>query len=202
MNLASVLLYPFALLLPAVGLGGGARAKHEDRPETPAATAAPAEQGYVWPEELPDSPSAWRFAAEAFEHVEPDSAWQVRIEQRMTIRISPRAQMPAPPEMLMGMLGREDDRPRYSERKIGKCLPMSGIAGVQPDGQSRLLLFMRDRRVVGADLERGCRAGAFYSGFLLSRTSDGQLCIDRDELLSRSGTTCKLSRIRQLVVAR
>lgn len=202
MNLASVLLYPFALLLSAVGLGGGGRAKHEDRPETPAATAAPAEQGYVWPEELPDSPSAWRFAAEAFEHVEPDSAWQVRIEQRMTIRISPRAQMPAPPEMLMGMPGREDDRPRYSERKIGKCLPMSGIAGVQPDGQSRLLLFMRDRRVVGADLERGCRAGAFYSGFLLSRTSDGQLCIDRDELLSRSGTTCKLSRIRQLVVAR
>ncbi|PZQ54078.1 MAG: hypothetical protein DI555_13445 [Novosphingobium pentaromativorans] len=199
MNLASVLLYPFALLLPAVGLGGsgdGGRSKHEE-PREP--VAVPGVQGYAWPDDFPDSPSAWPFAAEAFEQVEPDSAWQVRIEQRMTIRISPRAQMPAPPDMLMGMPGRGDDAPRYSERKIGKCLPMSGIAGVQPDGQSRLLLFMRDRRVVGADLERGCRAGAFYSGFLLSRTSDGQLCVDRDELLSRSGTTCKLTRIRQLV---
>ncbi|MBO9726012.1 MAG: hypothetical protein J7530_16680 [Novosphingobium sp.] len=199
MNLASVLLYPFALLLPAVGLGG-ARTKHDDRREVTAAPAVPEQQGYVWPEELPDSPSALPFAVDAFTHVEPDSAWQVRIEQRMTIRITPRAQMPSPPDMLMGMPGR-GDAPRYSERKIGKCLPMSGIAGVQPDGQSRLLLFMRDRRVVGADLERGCRAGAFYSGFLLSRTSDGQLCVDRDELLSRSGTTCKLTRIRQLVVA-
>jgi hypothetical protein len=201
MNLASVLLYPFTLLLPAVCLGDGARTKQQDRAEAQVASPAVEVQGYAWPDEVPASPSAWPFAAQAFEHVEPDAAWQVRIEQRMTIRISPRAQMPAPPDMLIGMPGGGGERPRYSERKIGKCLPMSGIAGVQPDGPARLLLFMRDRRVVGAELERGCRAGAFYSGFLLSRTADGQLCIDRDELLSRSGTSCKLTRIRQLVAA-
>lgn len=214
MNLASVLLYPFALLLPAVGLGHGGghgggqggRDKREDRQEPVVAPISvpgmSRGQGYAWPDyaSLPSSGN-WRFAADAFAHVEPESSWQVRIEQRMTIRVSPRAQMPSRPDMLMGMPGRGDERPRYSERKIGKCLPMAGIAGVQPDGQSRLLLFMRDRRIVGAELERGCRAGAFYSGFLLSRTADGQLCIDRDELLSRSGTSCKLAKIRQLVAA-
>ncbi|KPH60452.1 hypothetical protein ACLIMP_08020 [Novosphingobium aerophilum] len=199
MNLASVLLYPFALLLPVVGATEAGRTARSERAETGTVSVEPEAGSYAWPDELPDSPGGWPFSASAFDHVEPGDAWQVRIEQRMTIRVTPRAQMPSPPDMFVGMPGRDDDGPRFSERKIGKCLPMSGIAGVQPDGQSRLLLFMRDRRVIGAELERGCRAGAFYSGFLLSRTSDGQLCVDRDELLSRSGTTCKLTRIRQLV---
>ena len=42
----------------------------------------------------------------------------------------------------------------YIERKIGKCLPISGIAGVQAEGRDRLLLFMRDRRIVSAALRK------------------------------------------------
>jgi hypothetical protein len=87
------------------------------------------------------------------------------------------------------------------ERNIGRCVPVSSISGVQPDSGGRLILFLRDRRMVSAVLERACRARDFYSGFYIERTTDGRLCVDRDTLLSRSGANCKLTRIRQLVDA-
>lgn len=129
---------------------------------------------------------------------EPESAWQVHIEQRVIIRVAPRATTPKPRDMFVATPQRTA-APRFSERKIGKCLPVSGIAGVEPNGQNSLLLFMRDRRLINAELDRSCRSRAFYSGFYLSRSSDGMVCVDRDTLLSRSGSACKLSRIRQLV---
>ena len=127
----------------------------------------------------------------------PDSARQVRIERRMTIRITPR-NAPVRPDMFAELPDREIE-PRYIERRIGKCLPVAGIAGVQANGGKNIILFMRDRRIVSADLERACHARDFYSGFYLSPSSDGRLCVDRDALQSRSGANCKLERIRQLV---
>lgn len=202
MNLASVLLYPIMLLFPAAG--GHDRDKSDSRAVE---AAQPDSPGYVMPEG--EGPGGWSadwsdsagnrpIAIFAFPRPDSDDAWQIRIEQRMTIRISPRA--PLPPDFA-GPESRPENvpGPRYSERKIGKCLPIAGIAGVQPDGQRNLLLFMRDRRIISAELERACRAGSFYSGFLLSRSEDGQLCVDRDTLLSRSGSNCKLTRLRQLV---
>ena len=82
---------------------------------------------------------------------------------------------------------------------MGKCLSVSAISGVQPNGGNRLLLFMRDERIVSAELERACRARDFYSGFYLSQNNDGKLCVGRDQLQSRSGVNCKLSSLRRLV---
>ncbi len=124
---------------------------------------------------------------------------QVRIEQRVTIRITPRPG-PARPSMLMDLPTRPLPA-RLTEREIGRCLPIAGIAGVQATADNRLILYMRDRRVVSAALERSCRARDYYSGFYVERNSDGQICVSRDSLLSRSGANCKLSRIRQLVAA-
>jgi hypothetical protein len=87
----------------------------------------------------------------------------------------------------------------FAERRMGKCIPIGNIAGVQPNGGNDLILYLRDRRMVRAQLERECRARDFYSGFYLSRSSDGRLCVDRDVLQSRSGANCKLSELRQLV---
>lgn len=121
---------------------------------------------------------------------------QVRIEQRLTIRIAPR--VPIMPDML-------DELPtnglaaRVIERKMGRCLPISGIAGVQASGDNKLLLFMRDRRIVSATLEKACRARDFYSGFYVARNSDGMLCVERDELQSRSGSNCLLKGMKQLI---
>lgn len=128
----------------------------------------------------------------------PPNAQQVRIEERMIIRITPRSSPMRPPDALMDMRASEAG-PQFRERKIGKCVPISSISGVRPNGSKGLILFMRDHRIIGAELERSCRARDFYSGFYLAGNTDGRLCVDRDTLLSRSGVNCKLTRIRQLI---
>lgn len=127
----------------------------------------------------------------------PPAQNQVRIEQRITIRIAPRAGPPPPP--FRPFMMDQPDRPRISERHAGKCLPIAGIAGVQVGRDNRLMLSLRDRRIISLGLEKGCRAQDFYSGFYVERSSDGQLCVDRDRLQSRSGANCALTRLRQLV---
>ena len=82
---------------------------------------------------------------------------------------------------------------------MGKCVPVNGIAGVQISGDNRLIFYMRDQRVVGASLERACSARDYYSGFYVQRTGDGQICVNRDTLQSRSGASCKVSKMKQLV---
>lgn len=181
MNLAAVLLAPLMLLVSAVG----------GRDEQ--ADSAPRQEEAATPQS--DAPD-WSTAM--LPSIEPGSAWQVHIEQRMTIRVAPRATMPMPRDMFAA-LPRETVGPHFFERKIGKCLPIAGIAGVEPNGPNTLILFMRDRRMINAQLDRSCLARSFYSGFYLSRSTDGNVCVDRDTLLSRSGATCKLTRIRQLV---
>lgn len=139
-------------------------------------------------------PSPFLIAAESFR---VEDAQQVRVERRVTIRVIPRP-APAPPSMLMDLPNREVG-PRFVERKMGKCLPVSGIAGVQVDPRNRLILFMRDRRIISAELERACRARDYYSGFYLEASRDGRMCVDRDSLHSRNGANCRLARIRQLI---
>lgn len=192
MNLAAALLAPFMLLATAI-TGDDEAAQDQGRaPGTVGEEPARAFPEQVVPEDAPQWPLG------VIRSFEPDSAWQVHIEQRMTIRVAPRASVPVVRDMAAPLPQRARS-PRFSERKIGKCLPIGGIVGVEPNGPSNLILFMRDRRMISAQLDRSCRSRAFYSGFYLSRSSDGMVCVDRDTLLSRSGSACKLSRIRQLV---
>jgi hypothetical protein len=188
MSFAAVLLVPFALLFPAAGVIEA----HELQAVASADLAG---------DETPDGLSRWqpgqtfREMAESFR---VQAQHQLRIEQHMSIRIAPSGPMTRPPNIILDFRQREIG-PRLVERKIGKCIPVSGIAAVKPDMGNRLILFMRDRRMISAQLERACRGRDFYSGFYVDRTPDGQLCVDRDTLLSRSGANCKVSRIRQLV---
>ena len=141
----------------------------------------------------PEGRAIWRDIAEAFR---PESAEQVRIEQGLIIRITPLG----PTREMLADLPQAPLATRFRERKVGKCVPVAAIAGVQIGGDDRLMLFMRDQRMIGASLEKTCRARDFYSGFYLERNSDGQLCVDRDMIHSRSGASCSLSRLRQLIV--
>ncbi len=129
-----------------------------------------------------------------------EPAEQVSIEQRVTIRINPR---PAPMPNIANFAPNAGDggEPRLIERKAGKCLQLGAIAGVQPLDADRLLLILRDNRLFTAKLSKGCQAREFYSGFIVKRNSDGQICVSRDELLSRSGSSCQVSGFRQLVEA-
>lgn len=200
MSLVTVLLAPLALLLPAAGaveplttggsdLGEIAPPPQESEPERLAVQA-----GSTFQSVDPGEMAAFQQIAQGFQ-VEPLN--QVRIEQRVTIRITPRAA--APQTQMLVDLPTRTVAPRLVERDAGHCLPIAGIAGVQATDDNRLLLYMRDRRVISAGLERSCSARDYYSGFYVERNADGQICVKRDTLLSRSGANCKLSRIRQLV---
>jgi hypothetical protein len=182
MHLPLALLAPLALLVPSVGDSLSAPVREDLLPPP-----APVEAAAGTPIEVHD------FADGA-------NARQVRIEQRVTIRIAPRD--PAVrPSMLAEMAARDGAPARTSERKMGKCVPVSGIAAVQADAGGKLLLFMRDQRLVSASLEKACRARDFYSGFYVERTGDGLICVERDKLHSRAGASCEISRMRQLVAA-
>jgi hypothetical protein len=129
----------------------------------------------------------------------PASAEQVSIQQRVTIRISPR-QAPVPAQAMMFENELDSARgPRFVERKMGNCLDISAIAGVQAIDNSRLLLILHDRRMVSAKLQKGCQGREFYSGFIVARNADAQICVGRDVLQSRSGMGCQVSGFRQLV---
>ncbi len=140
----------------------------------------------------------------------PDVWDQVRIEQRVIIRITPRdagrdalAPQVMPMQPMMQQMVPQPRTPsmpvRMRERKTGKCLPAMGIAAVQPITDGRLMFYMRDRRMLAAGLEKACSARDFYLGFYMSKTADGQLCVGRDAIHSRAGTTCKLKDMREYV---
>lgn len=122
---------------------------------------------------------------------------QIRIERRITIRISPAA--PAAARGLMADLPRETIPTNLVERKFGKCVPVGAIAGVQPGQDNRLMLYLRDQRIISASLEKACSARDFYSGFYVEKNADGMLCTGRDKLHSRTGANCEVDRMRQLV---
>ena len=82
-------------------------------------------------------------------------------------------------------------------------IAIANIAGVEPaPEQNRLLLFMRDRRILSAALERACNARDYYSGFYIERSEDGQLCARRDLLQSRAGASCKVAQLNRLIAVR
>lgn len=129
---------------------------------------------------------------------------QVSIEQHIIIRITPLgpgangprgAPPPGPPPFTP--LHRPKSRAAKAP-EIGTCVPASSIAGVEVTPKSRLLLYLRDQRIVTAQLEKGCSPDEFYSGFYVERTLDGQICSGRDRLHSRSGTVCRLTHFRQI----
>lgn len=178
MHAALALLAPLALLVPTLGADSVVAPDAELLPQPAPAAAAVGE------------------ALEAVHPADDPLVRQVRIEQRVTIRIAPRD--PAIRPSMLAQMAPASAPARLTERKMGKCVAVSGIAAVQPDA-GRLLLFMRDQRLVSASLEKACSARDFYKGFYLERTGDGLLCVERDKLHSRAGASCEISKMRQLV---
>lgn len=147
-------------------------------------------------DDAPASPANWLRGAAAISPVPVQH--QVRIEQRVVLRISPRSASAR--QNLLAELPRQLPEQEYEEKKIGKCLPVRSIAAVQTGSGNQLLLYTRDQRIISARLEKACRARDFYSGFYVEQNKDGMLCVERDKLQSRAGANCEISRIRQLVV--
>ncbi|WP_299193094.1 hypothetical protein [uncultured Erythrobacter sp.] len=194
---------PLALILPLLGQGstpyyGGLQDAQLGSEEPHAPTSAAPD--YDTP---PEGPSSRVDAAPRLEASPLDAFYggqvnrQVRIEQRVIIRISPQRQSNR--NELLAQLPQRGLNTRFEEREMERCLPVNRISGVQTGTGNRLLLFMRDQRIISINLERACRAREFYSGFYVERSDDGQLCVDRDALQSRSGAKCDIERMSQLV---
>lgn len=130
----------------------------------------------------------------------PQAMAQVRIEQRIIIRV-PRQSLSRSSLMPMPAPRRAPppEPPRFERRKIGKCVAMRDVTGVRVVNNDMLVLFMRDQRMIEAQLERTCSAREFYQGFYMERSGDGRLCVDRDMIQARSGSKCEVERLRQLV---
>ncbi len=122
---------------------------------------------------------------------------QVRIEQRVVVRISPH-QLSNGQELASRAFEREIAS-RYQEKRIGKCIALGGITGVQTGGGNRIVLFLRDARLISVSLANSCRSRDFYSGFYVEPHPDGRLCVERDQLQARTGAKCEIERLRQLV---
>ena len=125
---------------------------------------------------------------------------QVRIEQRVVVRIAPRP--PAARQNLLSELPQREVAPRFEERGKEKCVALDGIVGVQTGSGNRLVLYLRDRRMISVNLEKACRARDFYSGFYVEKNKDGRLCVERDKLQSRTGARCQVETMRELVEVR
>lgn len=122
---------------------------------------------------------------------------QVRVTQRVTIRITARRQDAT--ENLSAELPRPPVRTHLEEHKMGDCVSVGDIAAVDPGPENRLILYMRDRTLISAALDKECSAREFYSGFYIERTGDGKLCVKRDKLQSRSGASCEVKRLSRLI---
>lgn len=182
---------PFALMLPVLGQGAAMVA------------AGDGDRGpdYELPPENEEQPVPVSRARPAVSPLDAfyagQSARQVRIEQRMTIRISPRRESNR--NSLLAQLPQRGLTTSFEEREMERCIPVERISGVQTGNGNRLLLYLGDDRIISINLERACRARDFYSGFYLERNEDGRLCVGRDQLHSRSGAKCEIERMRQLV---
>lgn len=185
----AVLMVPIALLLPLAA----ANAPAAPQPHGLAAESAdPEPAAFDGGEDRP-----FRVYLEAHE---PAGQGQVRIEQRVVVRVAPRPRVSR--QDLLAQLPRGEVATRLEERPIGKCLKVERIAGVGTATNNRLILFMSDRRIVSARLEKSCKPEDFYSGFYVERHDDGKLCARRDQLQSRAGAKCGVEAFRQLVAVR
>lgn len=190
MNSLFALTAPLALLLP-IAAGAGVSAPGEKAPPVPASSAPQCAVAA-----LDDAPRINPLSAFRGQQ----SVRQVRIEQRVVVRIAPAS--PAARQNLMAELPQRAMPPRFEEARKEKCVSLEGIAGVQTGSGNRLVLFLRDRRMLSVNLEKSCRARDFYSGFYVERNKDGRLCVERDKLHSRTGVRCEVEAMRQLVEAR
>jgi hypothetical protein len=180
---------PLALMLPMVAEAvdvADAPASPEE-PAAPQSVAAAADQG---PGDINPLVALRRSS----------SVSQVRIEQRVVIRIAPATG--AVRQNLTADLPQRAAPPRFEERGKEKCLGLGTIAGVQTGSGNRLVLFLRDRRMISVGLEKACRARDFYAGFYVEKNKDGRLCVSRDKLQSRAGARCEIDTMRQLVEVR
>ncbi len=157
------------------------------------------------PDAWPNSEVAEPLVMTVMPDVGPGEApfMQVIIERRIIIRVpaqrSPLTNFAASPDL-------PSPTPEmpivWKETKAPKCVAMSNILGMRAVQRDSIDLMTRQNQRLRAQLNRGCRALDFYSGFYMQKNKDGRLCVDRDSIHARSGARCEIEKFRILVPVR
>jgi hypothetical protein len=142
-----------------------------------------------------DMTEAARFFGPLIGYENPN--FQVRVEQRIIIRVPRQTSSPAG----LGVPGgsARSTPARFKEEKIGKCLVMDRLVGLRSGPKESLELITRDGVLIRAYLGDGCLAREFYAGAYMERPLDGKLCVERDILHARTGAKCEVDKFRLLV---
>lgn len=132
----------------------------------------------------------------------PDAGFfQVVIEQQIIIRVPAQRSplnnfaAPAPPPPLR----RREAQVAWKEKKGPRCVAMKNIVRMEAVQRDSIDLITRQKQLLRAQLNRGCRALDFYAGFYMKGNKDGQLCEGRDEIHARTGAKCEVDEFRLLV---
>lgn len=88
--------------------------------------------------------------------------------------------------------------PLLQESKGPKCVRLELLAGANIASPTAIDLLLRNGQRLRANLQKGCSTEDFYSGFYLSHSADGQICIKRDTFHSRIGTNCTITKFHNL----
>jgi hypothetical protein len=188
----------FALLAPAAMLAPLLAGQMAERAEAQDAAPVRPGQSLVLPSTMlgfdPESAAPFDTLERARQPLRRN---QVRIRQRVVIRVGPAA--PEARTQMLADLPRRPMRNSYAEVNHGDCIDAEAVIGVQPTSDNRLLFFTSSDQIIAAQLANGCSARAFYAGFYIERSDDARLCVSRDRLQSRAGASCQVADFTRLV---
>lgn len=89
----------------------------------------------------------------------------------------------------------------WVEKKGPKCVPVSAIQHALLSGPEQVDFILASHERVRAQFDENCPALDFYTGFYL-QVEDARLCVHRDAVHSRIGTSCTIERFKQLAPVR
>lgn len=94
------------------------------------------------------------------------------------------------------------DTSSWHERSGPRCIPLARIGGATLGRPDSVDLAMIEGSAVRAELDKDCPPLDVRWGLYVQPAADRLLCAHRDILRSRSGESCQVTRLRQLVPPR
>lgn len=87
---------------------------------------------------------------------------------------------------------------RWEEKKGPKCIVHDQIVAATLAGDRSVDFLLRDRTRIRAHMDDRCETLDFYGSFYINPRDD-RICARREEIRSRMGETCPISRFRRMV---
>jgi hypothetical protein len=86
----------------------------------------------------------------------------------------------------------------WVEKKGPKCVPVVAIRRALLSGPEQVDFILANHERIRAQFDEDCPALDFYGGFYL-QVEDDRLCVHRDAVHSRIGSSCRIGRFKRLV---